>query len=601
MALSIEQIADKYDALRQRYNSRDQRMADITAVRRGEMASVYPDMFPEGLSKPMIANFVDVAARDIAEVLAPLPSFNCHTANTTSDRAKKAADTRTMIVNNIVEFSGLQTQMYTGADWFLTYAFLPIVVEPDFQARMPRIRVENPMGAYPEFDRYGRCVSYTKRYIKTIRELIVEFPEYESQILGPLGRKNQDLNTQIDLVRYEDNEQIVLFLPQRGNTILRGTANPFGRLSVRVARRPGIDMDDPRGQFDDVLWAQIARARFSLLAMDAAEKSVNAPMVVPNDVQEFAFGPDAVMRTANPAGIRRVGLELPSGAFQEQSVLEQEMRMGSRYPEGRSGVINANIVTGSGVQALLGGFDTQIKAGQQILAETFQEVLAIALEMDQNIFPGKKSVSGTYMGAPYKLEYDAQKDINDDFTVQVRYGLMSGLDPSRALIFSLQALQANLISRDFIMQELPWSVNVSKERERIDIEKLRDSLNGALGALSTAIPQMASQGQDPSDIVSKIAQVIEKRKKGTEIESAVVEIFAPAPVPQAAQPQAPQPNPLDVLAATSGVPTPTPEGNAPVEAQTNPSAPVEAQSAAPTPPGQPPQADLATILAQLGG
>ena len=33
MALSMEQIADKVDALRQRYHARDARMADITAVR----------------------------------------------------------------------------------------------------------------------------------------------------------------------------------------------------------------------------------------------------------------------------------------------------------------------------------------------------------------------------------------------------------------------------------------------------------------------------------------------------------------------------------------------------------------------------------------
>ena len=153
MALTIEQIARKVDVLKQRNSARDSRMSDIMNVRKGKMVEVFPTLFPDGMEHPMVGNFVDVAARDISEVLAPLPSFNCHTANTTSDRAKKAADTRTMIVNNIVEFSGLQTQMYTGADWYVTYAFLPFVVEPDFEARMPRIRVENPMGAYPEFDR----------------------------------------------------------------------------------------------------------------------------------------------------------------------------------------------------------------------------------------------------------------------------------------------------------------------------------------------------------------------------------------------------------------------------------------------------------------
>jgi hypothetical protein len=594
MALSQQQIADKVEALRNRYAKRDGRMKDVTEVRRGNMENVYPDMFPEGMSKPMIANFVDVAARDLAEVLAPLPSFNCHTTEINKSSAKKNASTRTMIVNHIVEFSGLQTQMYTGADWYNTYAFLPFVIEPDFEARMPRIRVENPMGAYPEFDRYGRCVSYTKRYTKTVRELIVEFPEFERQILGEKGR-NANLEALLDLVRYEDKDQIVMFLPQRANLFLRKANNPLGKLTVRISRRPGLDMEDPRGQFDDVIWAQIARARFSLLAMDAAEKSVNAPMVVPQDLQDFAFGPDAILRTSNPQGVRRVGLEIPSVAFQEQAVLEQEMRMGARYPEGRSGNIDASIITGSGVQALLGGFDTQVKAGQSILAETLQEVMAIALEMDEMLFPGKKSVSGMYQGAPYKFEYDSEKDIKGDYSVQVRYGLMSGLDPSRALIFSLQALQANLISTEFVMQELPWMVNVIKEKERIDIEKMENALIGALNATSTAIPQMAAQGQDPSDIVEKIAKVIDARRNGDDVANSVLSVFK-KPEPQ---PQAPAPALPDELAPGIGAPVEA----IPQEAPMGAGAPVAAQPGA-TPPQAPPPGDAAMlqqILAGLGG
>lgn len=596
MALNQQQIADKVEALRERYAYRDKRMADVTAVRRGDMDSVYPDMFPEGMSRPMIANFVDVAARDLAEILAPLPSFNCHTSDITSVQAKKRASTRTMVVNHYVEFSGLQTQMYTGADWYNTYAFLPVIVEPDFEARMPRIRVENPLGAYPEFDRYGRCVSYTKRYLKSIRELVVEFPEFESQILGPLGRQNQDLNALLDLIKYDDKDQTVLFLPQRGNLTLRKVKNPVGKLMVKIAKRPGIDEHDPRGQFDDVIWAQIARARFSLLAMDAAEKSVNAPLVVPQDLQEFAFGPDAVMRTNNPQGVRRVGLEIPSVAFQEQAILEQEMRMGARYPEGRSGNINASVITGSGVQALLGGFDTQIKAGQQIFAEVFQEVMALALEMDEKLFPGKKTVSGMYQGAPYKFEYDATKDIKNDYTVQVRYGLMSGLDPSRALIFSLQALQANLISSEFVMQELPWMVNVIKEKERIDIEKMEQALLGALNATSTAIPQMATQGQDPSDIIQKIAKVIDLRRNGDDIADAVLTVFKKEEQPA---PQQPEMSMEQMMAAMGGAPQTAPGQGAPVEAQNEPATMGGAPVAAPA--GASPQPTIQDILAQLGG
>jgi hypothetical protein len=421
--------------------------------------------------------------------------------------------------------------------------------------------------------------------MKSIRELCIDFPEYEGRIVGALGRRNTDLNSELQLVRYEDKEQIVLFLPQRDNLVLRKSKNPIGRLSVIVPKRPGIDLDDPRGQFDDVLWVQIARARFSLLAMEAAEKSVQAPIVVPQDINEFSFGPDAIIRTSNPQGVRRVGLELPTGAFTEQQILEQEMRMGSRYPEGRSGQMDASIITGSGVQALMGGFDSQIKAMQTILAESFEQVISICFEMDEKLFPGKKKQRGTFNGAPYEFEYDPKKDINGDYTVQVRYGLMAGLDPSRALIFALQSLQANLVSRDFIMRELPWSMNVSGEQERIDIEKMRDSLSASLAALSGAIPQMAMQGQDPSDIVEKIAKVIDARRKGTAIEEAVMKVFEKPEPEEPAETEQPE----EAMGMPElGLP---PQGEVPPQEQ-----PAQAPQGQPQPP-----MDLNAILAQMGG
>ena len=578
MSLNITQIANKVEALKRRNASRDARMGDVLEVRRGNLVNVFPEMFPEGATKAMIANFVDVAARDVSEVLAPLPSFNCTSSNI-SDRAKKFADTKTLIANNYVQFSRLQTQMYQGADWYGTYGFLPIVVEADQEANMPRIRVENPLGSYPEYDRYGRVVSFTKRYRKIIAELLAEFPEYESEILNGYKIGEIDLYSELEMIRYEDKDVILLYLPNRGNLVLAQSDNPMGEVMVRVARRPGID-DEPRGQFDDVLWVQIARARFAQLAMDAAEKSINAPLAVPNDVQEFAFGPDAILRTAQPQNIRRVGLEVPPAAFTEAALLQQEMRMGARYPEGRSGNIDASIITGQGVQALLGAFDTQVKTGQQILSDTFEDVMQLCFKMDEKLFGGTKKISATSGGAKFEIDYDSRKDINGDYGIQVRYGLMSGLDPSRALIFSLQALGADLVSRDFVMRELPWSMNVTGEQQSIDVQRMRDNLNTAMSQLAQAIPQMTAQGQDPSELAMKMAAVIKARQKGTAIEVAVSEVFAPAPAP------APTPQ------VASEVPP-----MAPVE-QAVPSAPGQAASEAPQPQQAP--AGLQELLSQLG-
>jgi len=224
--LTVEQIAIKFEAIKRRNYDRDIRMNNVLDVRRGKMHDIAPDFFPEGTSKAMVANFVDVAARDVAEVLAPLPSFNCISRNN-GDRAKKNADTRTLIANNYIQTARLQTQMYTGADWYGTYGFLPFIVEPNEESGLPFIRIENPMGSYPEFDRFKRLISFSKRYVKNVGELIAEFPEYQGAILAGTNSATVDYNAPIEMIRYEDADQIVLFLPTKGNFVLQGNFNQW--------------------------------------------------------------------------------------------------------------------------------------------------------------------------------------------------------------------------------------------------------------------------------------------------------------------------------------------------------------------------------------
>ena len=79
--LSLREIRGLYDRIKSRHGDRDTRMQNVLAVRQGRMRDVYPSLFPEGpFDKGIVANMVDVAARDLAEVLAPLPSFNCASA-----------------------------------------------------------------------------------------------------------------------------------------------------------------------------------------------------------------------------------------------------------------------------------------------------------------------------------------------------------------------------------------------------------------------------------------------------------------------------------------------------------------------------------------
>ena len=558
MALSMQQVAARVESLKGRHSERDNRNKSVLAVRKGQIASIFPDFFPEGIDSNVVANFVDIVARDLSEVMAPLPAVNCSAANATSDSARSFADKRTRIASNYFAHSDLSVQMYQGADYYITYGFASFIVELDEEAKMPRIRIENSLGAYPEFDRYGKCVAFAKSYLITLAELVAQFPELDSQLLGPRGYR-QDMNAQIEMVRYYDKDQSIVYVPSRDNLMLSRVLNPLGKMMVVVARRPTID-DELRGQFDDVLGIQLLRNRFALLAMEAAEKAIQAPIVMPMDVDNIEFGGDSIIQTNNPAGVRRVDINPPANMYQEGAILNQELRVGTRYPEGRTGNMDASIVTGQGVQALMGAFDTQVKSAQSIFATALRDVLKICFEVDEKIYPVKKTIRGVDSGSPYEITYTPAKDIKGDYSADVRYGMLAGLNPAQGLIFMLQALGGGLISKDLAMRELPFTVNVTQELEKIEIEKMRDSLLGSMTAYTQAIPQMAMQGQDASDVVRKIAAVIKARQKGQALEDAIEASFAPQQqVPPAGEaPMVEQPSPAPAAPPVGG--SPSPEG-----------------------------------------
>jgi len=531
----MDQMNTELGALKTKYIDRDSRMRNVLAVRQGRMRDVFPDMFPDGpFDRGIVANMIDVAARDLSEVLAPMPSFNCESARTASDAATKFAEKRTKIANGYLELSNAQTQMYTAADRYFTYGFVPCIIEMDFDKRMPRIAFMDSVGAYPVYNRWGEVKGAYFVFYKTKNELISEYPE-SARFLENM----YDGGSLIEVVRHHNESMDCLFLPNVADGLmLEHVDNPTGECMVEFVRRPGVDQET-HGQFDDVLAVQVAKARFALLSLEAAQKSVQAPLVLPNDVQELALGPDSVLRTSNGQQVRRVPIDIPPGAFATQAVLDEELKQGARYPDARGGNIDGSIVTGKGVQALLSGFDTQIRTGQAMFARAFTRIINKAFLADEKVFgQDEKTMRGNAQGVPYEIKYTPEKDIKGDYTVSVQYGLLAGLDPNRALVFGLQARGDKLISREFLMEQMPFALNPTEESQRLDIEEMRDALKQAVAGYAQAIPVLAQAGQDPGDVLARLSAIIVGRQQGQPIEKVIQEAFAPPEQPAVEEPGA---------------------------------------------------------------
>lgn len=549
--LSPSQVAARVRRLRGAATERDGAMQRVLSVREGHLADVYPQAFSDDYPEALVANFVDVASRDLSELIAPLPTLLVSSGTGLSDSAKAKASRKTNIGLWYWHSSLLQEQQFAACDRYLSYGFLPYVVECDYNEGTPKIYAEDPVGCYPLYDRLGQCVSMGRVYQMRAEELAAIWPDYENAIMKDPGDQNpfstrvNAADKMLTVVRYYDADQTLMYLPERGNLVLgEPVPQPLGKCPVVVVRRPSIGLHT-RGQFDDAIPVQMARAKMALLGIEAAEKSVQAPLAIPDDTVEVAFGADAVMRSRTPEKIRRVGLELPPGAFQESQLLDAELRMGTRYPEGRSGQAEASVITGRGIQALMGTLDTQVKTAQEMFARGLAKATALAYELDEKTWPNRsRTVRAVFEGQAFEETYKPSRDIGGDYRVDCAYGFAAGLAPNQAVVMIEQLRADKLIPRSVARKHLPLGEDVLKLERDVAVEEVRDGLMQGLTAMAQSSNVMIEQGGDPSALLSKIAQIIDGLEKGHDVEKVVTTVFAPPPQ------QASPPGPDDEAAET---------------------------------------------------
>ena len=551
MAEFAREIGAYAEHLKKANSQRDQRMRDVYMVRTGRSDELFAGLFPQDWSKPVVANTIDVVAQDLSESVGTLPTFAAAGDSILDESKRSRADKLTKVVNFYVHSSNIGLEAIKGSDRFITYGFIPIRVEPHYEEQRPHITFDDPMGTYYEKDRFGRVSTYCRIFRKRASELAAMFPEYASIIQPRNTPWGEPDDPHLDVVRWWDDEYETMLLPDRDGLVLARATNHLGRIPVSIAERPGVT-DKPRGAFDDILWVWAAKAKLALLSLEAAQKSVEAPIALPQDVQELSLGPDSIIRSQEPEKIRRISLEMPNSTIMEGKILDDELKFGSRFPEVRAGVSDSSIVTGKGVQALQGGFDNRVKTLQVMLGAAMTDSLSMALELDEKIWPSvNKTVESTANGTPYELRYTPKDAIRGNYRVNYEYGVTAGMDPNRALVWSLQGLGAGLFSKSFVRRQLPVSMDVLEEEKIMDVERLRAAALASVEQYAAAIPALAAEGGDPMMVVQAISEVIQARKKGTPIEEALAEAFEPEEVAQEEQ--------ADALAGQAGQPAPFPE------------------------------------------
>ena len=532
-----QELSQHVDAIKSGFADRDRRMAEVRAVRKGDFDKVAPGAFSEDWPRPIVANMINSIAQHAAAALSPLPTITCSSPTMVSDAARNRADRRTKIANSYYRASDVETQRQTSCDQFFTYGLMVASVEPDWDEQTPAVIYENPIGFYPVWDRRGRTVLVVREFTRRVVELQAEYPHLAPVLRkAVLGVTGSGARATIRVVKFNDKNRITMYAPDLGGLVFTDMPNPLGRCTYVATKKPNLD-DEQQGTFDDLIWVQIARHWMQMLAIEAAADAVEAPMVVPRDVLDVPVGAGAIIRTDTPGGVGRVRLDVPTQVWASIDHLKQEMQYGAIAPEALGGSIDASVVTGRGVQELMAGYSQQIAMCQGTIARHDEQVLGLCFQMDEKFWPDStKSIRGRMSGARYQLTYMPSKDIAGDYTVDAIYGGVKGLDPNRGLVYLLQTLGGGIVSKDYVRRTVDADINPSEEESKIALEQMHDTLVQAMSAYGQSLPALVQQGQDPSEIVSRIVQVSRGLQKGQSFEDILETVFpppAPAPAPGA--------------------------------------------------------------------
>lgn len=518
----------RHEELRAKFGKRDANMALVKRVRAGEMHEIeeMAQYFSDDLPRATTANTIKVAAEDMANVMGALPALACASGNGTTQADQRRAEKKNKIGAFYWSQSRLDEEFTLLADHYNSYGVGILCVEPAFDRRLPLIRVESPEGFYYLRDRFGRVVECTKEWKQEVDELVALFPEHADS-LRVEGRGDGGIVT---VVRYSHKDHgTMLFVPERHNTVLARWASVIeGELPYFVAERPTLS-DVPGGKFDEAIWIMYAKVIMAHYMFRAAERSINAPLVMPPDVGDIEEGIDAVMLTDKMRpGYGILPLNVPNQIFAYAEQLDQDTKEAAGYPDARTGGVKASIITGRGVEALMGTFDTQIKSAQTRFKRLLEDATAYCFKLDVKMWPNRPAtIEGISLGKSYKFVYTPGRDVADNTACTVSYGFGLGNSPAQAMLMQMQLETAEYISKKTVRNNLPWPVDAEAEQQEIDTQRLNQAMMSGVAAYAQALGVQIQQGTPADQVMAPLVKLYNLRQRGKALHEAIAEAFAP--------------------------------------------------------------------------
>ena len=433
----------------------------------------------------------------LAQKLGRVPNLRVDLTNPRdSERSKRKKDKLERIITSFDQMQNLKGQLPQVARWLPGYGFAVWIITTRQDAdgnSYPVAELRDPYDCFPGY--YG--ANQTPDELVTIRkvpiaELIEMYPELKSYFnnadksssgSGNIRKLNNNIGVENgswensddngdNIVEYMNEEGTYIVHPASGK-IVDFVPNPLqsGPAFV-VAKR--FSFDQLQGQFDQTIGLMASMAKINIMSVIAMEDAVFTETNVVGEIEsgQYRKGRFAVNYLTPGSQVVKPVNNLPYQLFEQVGRIERHLRVVAGYPVQDDAISPNSFVTGRGLEELQSGVSLMVREYQQVLSKALEDVDYKRLELDEILFSEKrKPLSGYIRGAAFSENYTPGTDINKNYKTTRVYGTMAGFDEPQKIITGLQLLQAGIIDRQTMQEEMDGLQDLTKINDRITKER----------------------------------------------------------------------------------------------------------------------------------
>jgi hypothetical protein len=503
MSLPIEHLPALYTAFRERWNDRDDRMLLMDQVVRGEWDEVGPD---EESIENRSPNLVQVALEDTAEAASLVPTVRV-IPSSGSDLSKNRAAAMERLAMSYLDVSQIEMLEIKSLLDLAAFGFFSWVCEFDEELGTPVIRWKDPRQCYPEtgwqtMDSVRTALFARQVYLRQLP------PEYRAKVANHMAteantREVTYLDKEVTLIEhYTENEfQLgAMYASSVRATLSTMTWSPIeldvvpngiGICPVVIGQRPTLD-GEPRGQFDQVIQVMQAHIRLMGMVLDYADQAVYSDVWVKDLVGQMSYGGGAYIQLGPQGAIGRVPPAVSSmSVMNELDSLVNNVHLGGRWPKSRPGEIDQAIASAKFIEATAGMMNTVIRTMHLVMKRALEQALRVCFALDVE-HGADRTVAGVLRNQQFLTERK-RGDIDPKARLKVDYGIGLGRDPAQTMVLGIQGMQTGMFSKEYVQENFEGLTDVAGERQRIDVEQLRDMAFAQLlqGLQEKTIPSQA--------------------------------------------------------------------------------------------------------------